>query len=267
MYCVVVVCIIWWWPSERKMVLLLLQLAVLLCAVRGEIPNYIKVCQKTDPNLSQCIIDSIEYLRPKLKEGIPELNVPSIEPLPLNEIRLKSGPNQAQINANITNLLVHGPSSFKIIDLKPDLERTRFLVQFTIPTLYFEGDYDIDMNVLILKYKGKGPIQGNFTNYVFNCLFKGDKVQRNNQTYLHFRKFTITLFTGKSHLHLGNLFGENGAILSEATNTLIQENSELFIDEIRPVLEESLAQKFTTIANSITSRFSFDELFPDSKSI
>ncbi|XP_050309451.1 protein takeout-like [Anthonomus grandis grandis] len=226
------------------------------------IPPYIKVCKRTDPNLSKCIIDSIEYLRPKLKEGIPELNLPSIEPLPLNEIKLRSGPNQAQINANITHLIVHGPSSFKILDLKPDLAKTRFLVQFTIPTLYFKGDYDIDMNVLILKYKGQGPLTGNFTNYVFNCLLKADKVTRNNKTYLQFRNFTLTLVTGKSYLHLGNLFGSNDAVLGKATNAFVADNTDLFIDEIKPVLERSLAVKFTNIANSITAMFPFDELFP-----
>ncbi|XP_066248169.1 uncharacterized protein [Euwallacea similis] len=224
--------------------------------------SYIKVCRRNDPNLAQCIINSIQFLRPKLKEGIPELNVPSIEPLPLNEIKLRSGPNQAQINANITNLLVHGPSDFKIIDLKSDISKTRFVAQFTIPMLYFEGDYDIDMNILFLKYKGKGPIQGNFTNYVFNCLFKGDKIQRNNETYIQFRKFALKIFTGKSNLHLGNLFRDNGAVLSEATNALIRENTDVFIEEIKPALEDSLSDKFTNIANSITTRFSYDDLFP-----
>lgn len=81
---------------------------------------------------------------------------------------------------------------------------------------------------------------------------------------MHFRKFTLTLHTGKSHLHLGNLFGENGAVLGEAANALIQDNTDLFIDEIKPVLEHSLAETFTNIANSITGSFTFDELFPGS---
>jgi len=245
-------------------VAVILFLVVTFCEIETKIPSYIKVCKRNDPNLSKCIIDSIEYLRPKLKSGIPELDVPPIEPLSLKEIKLRSGPNQAQINANITNLMVHGPSSFKILDLQPDLPKTRFLVQFTIPTLYFEGDDDIDMNVLIVKYKGKGPIHGNFTNYVFNCLLKGDKVERNNTTYIQFRKFTLTLHRGKSYLHLGNLFGENGAVLGEATNALLSDNTDLFIDEIKPVLEQSLAAKLTNIANNITQRFSYQELFPES---
>ncbi|CAG9768272.1 unnamed protein product [Ceutorhynchus assimilis] len=243
------------------MISFLVLVFVVFYGVGAKIPPYIKVCKRDDPNLGPCIIQSIEFLRPKLKEGIPELNVPPLEPLPLDEIKLVSGPG-AQIDANITNLIVHGASQFKITDLKPDLAKTRFLVQFTIPTLYFEGDYDIDMNILVLKYKGKGPITGNFTNYVFNCLLKADKIQKGNKTYIQFKKFALTLHTGKSDITLGGLFGDNGAILSAATNQFLKENSDLFIDEIRPALENSLAEKFTNIANSITSRFTYEELFP-----
>ncbi|KAL1490578.1 hypothetical protein ABEB36_013248 [Hypothenemus hampei] len=245
------------------MLLVVTVFIVIFCSVQAEIPSYIKVCKRNDPNLSKCMLDSIELLRPKLKSGIPELDVPPLEPLPLNEIKLRTGPDQAQINCNLTNLLVYGPSTFKTLDLKPDMKKTRFLAQFTIPILYFEGEYDIDMNILLLKYKGQGPIQGNLTDYVVNCVLKADKIQKENQTYLKFRKFNLTLFTGKSYLYLRNLFPEYGTVLADGTNSFIHENTDLFMNEIKPALEDSLADKFTDIANSIMEKFPFDALFPD----
>ncbi|KAH1024379.1 hypothetical protein HUJ05_003870 [Dendroctonus ponderosae] len=221
-------------------------------AVLAEIPSYIKVCNKNDPEISKCIINSVEQLRSRLKTGIAELNVPPIEPLLLDEIQLRSGPNQAKINANITNAKVWGPSGFEIIDLK-----------VSIPSIYFEGDYDIDMSVLILKYKGKGPITGNFTNYKFDCIMKGDLVTLNGQQHLQFRKFNLTLYIGHSAIHLGNLFAGQNPTLSSATNEVVRDNADLFVNEIKPVLENSLAQKFTDIANTITKRFTYQELFPD----
>ncbi|KAJ8976685.1 hypothetical protein NQ317_011158 [Molorchus minor] len=44
---------------------------------------------RNTPDLAQCIIDSVNALRPKLKEGIPELDVPSIEPLPLERVEMR----------------------------------------------------------------------------------------------------------------------------------------------------------------------------------
>ncbi|XP_060518413.1 uncharacterized protein LOC132697137 [Cylas formicarius] len=234
---------------------------VVLPSIDAIIPSYIKVCRKSDPNIGKCIIESIDKLRPKLRDGIPELKVPSIEPLPLDEIKLRSGPNQAKIDANITNVKVWGPSHFQIIDLKPNLAKNKFVVRVTLPNLYFEGDYDIDMNVLILKYQGRGPITGNFTDYNFDCIMKGDIVKKDGKQHLHFRKFGLKLSIGKSHLHLGNLFSDD-AVLGRATNEVVRDNADLFVNEIKPVLENSLAQKFTDIANSITSTFAYEELFP-----
>ncbi|XP_048521149.1 protein takeout-like [Dendroctonus ponderosae] len=232
-------------------------------AVLAEIPSYIKVCNKNDPEISKCIINSVEQLRSRLKTGIAELNVPPIEPLLLDEIQLRSGPNQAKINANITNAKVWGPSGFEIIDLKPNVKKNRFVFRVSIPSIYFEGDYDIDMSVLILKYKGKGPITGNFTNYKFDCIMKGDLVTLNGQQHLQFRKFNLTLYIGHSAIHLGNLFAGQNPTLSSATNEVVRDNADLFVNEIKPVLENSLAQKFTDIANTITKRFTYQELFPD----
>ena len=79
---------------------------------------YIKVCKSTDADLANCIINSVNLLRPKLKEGIPELNVPPMEPLLLDVVKLRSGPNSAKIDANITNIKVWGPTSFEILELK-----------------------------------------------------------------------------------------------------------------------------------------------------
>ncbi|KAL1490580.1 hypothetical protein ABEB36_013250 [Hypothenemus hampei] len=227
--------------------------------------SYIKVCNRNDPEIAKCIMNSVEQLRGKLKIGIPELNVPPIEPLLLDEIKLRSGPNQAKIDANITNARVWGPSGFEILDLKPNVKKNRFVFRVNIPYLHFEGDYDIDMSILVLKYKGQGPITGNFTNYKFDCIMKGDLETRNGQQYLRFRKFGLNLYIGHSEVHLGNLFVGQNPTLSRATNEVVRENSGLFVQEIKPVLENSLAQKFTDIANTITQRFTYEELFPVNK--
>lgn len=68
--------------------------------------SYIKPCKKSDPNIDQCITNTIEGLRGKLKEGIPELDVPAIEPLTLEQIRLLRGPQGARLDINLTDIQV-----------------------------------------------------------------------------------------------------------------------------------------------------------------
>lgn len=83
------------------------------------VADYIHICKRNDPQLSQCIINSINALLPRLKVGIPELNVPAVEPLLLPGSPLldtKSGATHLKVN--LTNLEVTGGSEFVILELK-----------------------------------------------------------------------------------------------------------------------------------------------------
>lgn len=80
--------------------------------------KYIHVCKANDPDIANCIIQSVDGIREHLKDGIPELDVPPLEPLLLDEIKLRRGPQSAQIDANITDIEVWGPTTFKILELK-----------------------------------------------------------------------------------------------------------------------------------------------------
>lgn len=71
------------------------------------IAPYIKACKRHDPKINECIMNSIEELRGKLAEGIPELDAPAIEPLKLNQIRLLRGPTGARLDINLTDIEVN----------------------------------------------------------------------------------------------------------------------------------------------------------------
>lgn len=68
-----------------------------------------KVCNRNDPEINKCVLNSIEQLRNKLKSGIPELEVPAIEPLILKHVRLLRGPQAARLDVNLTNIQVTKP--------------------------------------------------------------------------------------------------------------------------------------------------------------
>lgn len=52
-------------------------------------------------------------------------------------------------------------------------------------------------------------------------------------------------------------------VLGEVGNQFINENSQLFLSEIIPGLEKSLAKTFTEVANSILKTTTYDEMFPE----
>ncbi|XP_034186319.1 protein takeout isoform X2 [Osmia lignaria lignaria] len=236
--------------------------AALFCEVSAVLPPYIKPCKKSEPDINECITNSIEELREKLSVGIPELEAPPIEPLLLKEIRLTRGPIGARLDVNLTNLKVSGPSRFKVRDLKADVENVKFTFKVSFERLNFEGKYQIDARILLLKLAGEGDLTGNFDNYDSDVVLKANKVFRDNDVYLNFEGMKIKIRIGKANLHFSNLFGGD-TVLGAASHEILNSNSELVVDEITPVLETSLAELFTNVANKITKSFTYKELFPD----
>lgn len=98
-------------------------------------------------------------------------------------------------------------------------------------------------------------------DYRSDVIMKGKKIMKDNQEYLKFDKIRIRLHIGKTKIKFENLFS-NDPILRQISNDIVNDNSELFINEIKPALENSLAKKFTEIANKITLKFTYNELFP-----
>ncbi|KAB0794286.1 hypothetical protein PPYR_11125 [Photinus pyralis] len=223
--------------------------------------SYIKVCHRDDPKLSNCINDSITILKPYLKKGIPELDVPPLEPLLLDAVDLKSGNDATRIEATLSNLEIWGPTSFIILELKPNLNKNVFKFKVLLPELNVVGRYKADARVLFFNLKGEGPAFINITNYKFECKLKGNKISKGGEEFLEFEKMRLKIEVGTSSIRLENLFNGD-PVLGKATSDVVNENSNLFISEILPNLQQALSEKFTNIANKITLRFTHKELFP-----
>ncbi|XP_012140454.1 protein takeout [Megachile rotundata] len=236
--------------------------ATLFSAVFAAIPPYIKTCKKSEPDINACIANTIEELREKLSSGIPELEAPPIEPLLLKEIRLTRGPVGARLDVNLTDLKVSGPSKFKVRDLKADVENVKFTFKVSFDRLNFQGKYQIDARVLLLHLAGEGDLTGHFDDYDSDVVLKANKVFRDNDVYLNFERMKIKIRIGNANLHFSNLFGGD-TVLAAASHELLNNNNALVVDELTPVLETSLAELFTNVANKITKSFTYKELFPD----
>ncbi|XP_067014165.2 protein takeout [Anabrus simplex] len=227
-------------------------------AKKNKIPNYIQICKKNDVHLEDCILNSIERIRPNLKAGIPELNVPSIEPLIIPELVVSPGGRFRAIGHNVT---IFGAGDFKVTKLRVNLDKHEFHVGITIPEMYFVADYDVDAQILLLTLKGRGPLTANATQCSGDVLLKAQLVKKKGETYLHFYNIEIGLTLGKTRIHLDNLFNGDKT-LSDATNTALNENSEEFIAAVKPIAEGVIAKFLLETSNKITEQFTYDELFP-----
>lgn len=80
--------------------------------------DYIHLCSVSDPEIDRCMIESVKFLKPYLDRGIPELDIPAMEPLEMGNMHLSIGEGNNKVQTNATNLKVWGGKDFEILELK-----------------------------------------------------------------------------------------------------------------------------------------------------
>uniref|UniRef100_A0A1B0C7D7 Uncharacterized protein n=1 Tax=Glossina palpalis gambiensis TaxID=67801 RepID=A0A1B0C7D7_9MUSC len=134
------------------------------------LPDYVIPCKRNDPNIEKCIVNAVNHIKPHLKNGIKDLNVPAMEPLSLGTLNiLESG--SSGINVKAIDLNIYGASNFEIRKFKISDDGLRYDFELNLPHLEGEGHYDISGKILTLPIKGRGPFTGNFGEFSFFLLF------------------------------------------------------------------------------------------------
>ncbi|XP_030766676.1 uncharacterized protein LOC115890550 [Sitophilus oryzae] len=221
------------------------------------LPSYLKLCKRRSGNLRTCVAENVELLRPHLKKGIPELFIPSMDPLIIPEATLNSGD---QFKATFRNIEMYHAENFKVDTFNFDLDHHHVDAKLTFPLLRIKSNYNINGRLLILQLNGQGPADGNYTNVRASLSLKGTPFKKNNKEYIRWEKEKIDIGIEKSHLSFDRLFGDN-AQLNEQTNRAINDNIDGIIQELQPVIQGVVSDFVFTIINRVFARYSVNELF------
>jgi len=238
--------------------------SVFLVAVLTEIsctlPSTIQTCPRNRPNVDQCIIKETHKLKPLLAAGDlgDGFKTIPLEPLALDNISFKRGPEFA---ASFRNIIVNGPSGFVVEKLKADVPNLNFNFTVLLPRMNFTGKYALKMRLLLLNIEGRGRVNGTLVNSRGIVRLIGKQVPRNGVNYVKFEQLIMKIKVGKAYLNLDNLFNGD-PVLGNIGNQFINENSELFVEEMIPGFEKNLSKTFLDIINVILQDVTFDEMFP-----
>ena len=125
--------------------------------------SYIQVCQRDDPKLGACIRKSILNLRPKLSTGIPELEIPSLDPLIIPEVKVSQNAGAITLESTYQNITITGPTKFRLRTVRVDPKSDKFRMKIWFPDLQMKAHYDIKGKLLMMPLLGKGICYGNFS--------------------------------------------------------------------------------------------------------
>ncbi|CAD6997907.1 unnamed protein product [Ceratitis capitata] len=104
------------------------------------LPADIPTCQRNDPKINNCIKNAYQALKPRLKDGIPELNIPVLGPLVIDNLAMYVKMGQGVVQLRGLHILgINDTDIGKVLAQITD-DHARFEVHTTTPHIYFYGN-------------------------------------------------------------------------------------------------------------------------------
>ncbi|XP_012275348.1 protein takeout [Orussus abietinus] len=223
---------------------------LLFCAAftRAEsTPPYVKQCSKRDPELKKCILNALHHLRPYLKDGIPEIELPPVEPFRMGELTLTLTGGTNGYKIQLQELFVRGASNYTVEDIKLG---SPFEAIVRMPRLDLEAHYSSSGVLIILPASGNGTFQARFGDAKVLVQGSISTSSRNGKTYLHVEELDVELSVKDVNMRVHKIF-RNNRILTEAINLFLREHGQEVLKAMQPQLKKKLSALFTSIVNQL----------------
>ncbi|KAG5895537.1 hypothetical protein JTB14_010681 [Gonioctena quinquepunctata] len=228
-----------------------------------DLPKYFPNCHRFDPKLNECLLDATEKVKPFMARGVPELNVPPMEPFLIPEIVLEQGTSALNFKAKLKDVLVHGLADYKFSRFDFDVPNLQFFCDVDINRLNLEGNYTVTGKILLAPIVGEGNFVASVDNvnaFIYQKIEIKPKKGGVEYAVPVFTNSSITV--GKPKATLEGLFGGN-AELNTITNKVINDNVDELFEELRPVLEKVMTNVIEDLVlKAFESQIPMDKLYP-----
>lgn len=223
---------------------------IVVVTVSGQQPEYIKQCQRSDPKLISCLTGALHHLKPYLARGIPEIEMPSVEPFVMDSLSLQLTDGPQGYRVTLKHMEVFGASNFTVKKLKLSENNQPFEARITLPKLDIKAKYTSSGVLLIIPASGSGDFSGQLEGVNADIRGVVSTSQKPTGTHLHVDSLELALNIKKVKLHISRVFANN-RILTQATNLFLQENGHEVLKAMQPQLQKKLAIEFSKIGNQL----------------
>ncbi|KAF7266253.1 hypothetical protein GWI33_020290 [Rhynchophorus ferrugineus] len=225
-------------------------------------PEYIIPCYKADPNINSCLQKTFNHLRPFLVNGLPDINVPTIDPFKLDKIIIENGQGPLKVKASFFNVTAVGAQNYTIERINADVDNYIIEIGFKFPRMDLRGKYDVNGNVLLFPVRSKGDFWAIFLEVDAATKIIGKEFTKDNVRYMKVDKMLVDFRLKKSRFRIRDIVN-HGNVIGEAMNNFLNTNSEEIISEMKPAAKASIAKHFKGFLNEAFTRLPLKVWLPD----
>ncbi|CAL7939395.1 unnamed protein product [Xylocopa violacea] len=223
-----------------------------------DIPSLTDACRPSDP--SNCLKGIVNGLKPYLKNGVPSLQIPPLEPLPLEDLEYDQT-GAITIHMKCNNVFLNGATNFELTEARFDPKTNVLEIQLFFPRLDVMANYKMTGSIYLMSFRGNDRIEGTYTNIRITVSSKLNSLQDPTTGVLYWRleDIRVALNIGDATMRINNI---QPRIMSITVNNLLRLRWKTLVQKAIPQLEQNVAALIDNIANMILLRFSENELLP-----
>ncbi|XP_012214458.1 protein takeout-like [Linepithema humile] len=238
------------------MLVKILVLTFVITYVTAAIPSYIHVCGRKDPNIDKCVVNSIDYLRSKICEGIPEMNVTPLRLFHVSKLIISDTDNA---KLYLKDMQIFKLCDFVINNLHIDLDKNNFSIQVLFKDIFVNATYDFDIRVLVpITTTGQVSLSAGDVNADLSIEMK--IVRKNGKKHIYISKLTINLIPKEFNFKFEHNDSDQ---MQDIIANFMGSNTQEVLATIKPPIEKALSETIISMGNNIVKHFTYDELFPD----
>ncbi|KAF5270011.1 hypothetical protein FQR65_LT05810 [Abscondita terminalis] len=221
--------------------------------------NFI-ICSRSDPNLNDCLKDAITKALPFLQYGVPEFNIPSMEPFEIPEWTIKRS-GLVTFDQHYKNIQLYNHAATVIDELEANITDNYLTIKFNgiNPMLKMVAIYNYtDANLFGADMSGSGPLVFiHFGNQLSMNLY-GETVREKDETKLIIKSLDFHLEIEKMDITLEHHHLE----LGKERNANANKYGVQGFAEMQRGYSEMYAHIYKIMAESVFSQLDFDFVFP-----
>jgi len=211
-----------------------------------EIKGSLSKCINSGTNTNICLTELAESLRPYMRTGLPDYNVPPTEPMYIDEVTLRLQRPPVNVKVEFADTTVKGLSTFILNSVRANKNTKTINLDMTVPEMNVDGDYKMSGKAFVVIKDSEGPFQVRMKEANVKMQTKL-KVQ--NGRLLVDGQPKIDVKVGDLNVNLENLFGGKTPQLARTITQFLNNDSDRFIQDFGPQITAQVATLAVNVYN------------------
>ncbi|XP_070496855.1 uncharacterized protein [Chironomus tepperi] len=229
--------------------------------VAAPLPSIFPVCFRNDPQLSNCIVQAVNALKPRLASGDLGDGFKTIRLDPLYIPKITYG-STSRLRTKLTNVYLKGVSNFNIEKLHANINDLKFDMILTFPKIDIKADYQMIFGYLGAPMFSEGQSYERLENSKVRVTMHGRLIDKNGQKFIKFDPFYFKIIENKINFIDFTNFFPSTTFLGPLIKNYFVNNADFLNAKVYPDFEKAFSDTFTYVANQIALGATFDEAFP-----